>query len=128
MLDGESPTVTVLAAYSKRRCEDTLPLRAELAEALRARDRLPFPPAHVHQQLGERRRPPKGSADAGTALDHHPDDGSLLAHAAGAGDGGPDNAARPDSTARAGSTRHGYRRRCKRVGCLGGLLGASWSI
>lgn len=34
--DGETPTVTVGAAYSKRRREDTLPLRPALAEALRA--------------------------------------------------------------------------------------------
>lgn len=35
-LDGNAPTVTVQASYSKRRREDTLPLRPELAEALRA--------------------------------------------------------------------------------------------
>ncbi len=34
-LDGDTPTVTVAAAYSKRRREDTLPLRSELAEELR---------------------------------------------------------------------------------------------
>ena len=35
-LDGDAPTVVVGAAYSKRRREDTLPLRADLAKALRA--------------------------------------------------------------------------------------------
>ena len=35
-LDGDSPTVTVAAAYSKRRREDTLPLRHDLAEDLRS--------------------------------------------------------------------------------------------
>lgn len=34
-LDGHPPTVTVAAAYSKRRREDTLPLRTELANNLR---------------------------------------------------------------------------------------------
>ncbi len=33
-LDGNPPTVTVAAAYSKRRREDTLPLRPELAQEL----------------------------------------------------------------------------------------------
>ena len=35
-LDGSEPTVTVEAAYSKHRRDDVLPLRCELAEALRA--------------------------------------------------------------------------------------------
>ena len=35
-LDDDAPSVKVAAAYSKRRREDTLPLRPELAEALRA--------------------------------------------------------------------------------------------
>ena len=34
-LDADDPTVTVQAAYSKRRREDTLPIRMELATALR---------------------------------------------------------------------------------------------
>ncbi len=34
-LDGDKPTVTVAAAYSKRRREDILPLRPELVEELR---------------------------------------------------------------------------------------------
>ena len=34
-LDGDQATVTVRAGYSKRRREDTLPLRSELAQALR---------------------------------------------------------------------------------------------
>jgi integrase/recombinase XerD len=34
-LEGDAPTVTVLAAYSKRRREDSLPVRSELATALR---------------------------------------------------------------------------------------------
>ena len=34
-LDADPPTVTVAAAYSKRRREDTLPLRADTAELLR---------------------------------------------------------------------------------------------
>ncbi len=34
-LDGNPPTVTVAAGYSKRRREDTLPLRPELAEQIR---------------------------------------------------------------------------------------------
>lgn len=33
--DGDNPAVTVLAEYSKRRREDSLPLRRELVEALR---------------------------------------------------------------------------------------------
>ena len=42
-LDASPPTVTVRAAYSKHRREDRLPLRADLAEALRVhlRHRLP---------------------------------------------------------------------------------------
>ncbi len=35
-LHADMPTVTVQAAYSKRRREDTLPMRSELAETLRA--------------------------------------------------------------------------------------------
>ena len=35
-LDGDPPTVTVAAAYSKRRREDTLPLRPQLATDLRS--------------------------------------------------------------------------------------------
>ena len=34
-LDGETPTVTVAAAYSKRRRDDVQPIRPDLAEALR---------------------------------------------------------------------------------------------
>ena len=34
-LDGETPTVTVAAAYSKRRRDDVQPIRRDLAEALR---------------------------------------------------------------------------------------------
>ncbi len=34
-LDGDPPTVTVEAAYSKHRRQDVLPMRAELAESLR---------------------------------------------------------------------------------------------
>jgi integrase len=33
-LNADSPTVTVQAAYSKRRREDTVPLRADLARML----------------------------------------------------------------------------------------------
>ena len=46
-LDGSEPTVTVAAAYSKHRREDVLPLRMELAEALRAHlaKKLPDAPA-----------------------------------------------------------------------------------
>ncbi len=46
-LDAEPPTVTVAAAYSKRRREDGLPLRPELAEALRKHltGKLPTAPA-----------------------------------------------------------------------------------
>jgi integrase/recombinase XerD len=46
-LDGNEPTVTVLAAYSKRRRNDTLPLRADLAAELRTflATKLPKAPA-----------------------------------------------------------------------------------
>ena len=46
-LDGDQPTVTVAAAYSKRRREDTLPLRPELAEDLSALTRNLAPAAKV---------------------------------------------------------------------------------
>lgn len=44
-LDGDCPTVTVQAAYSKRRREDTLPLRSELVSALRSHLALKTPDA-----------------------------------------------------------------------------------
>ncbi len=47
VLDGDSPSVTVAAGYSKRRREDTLPLREDLTAALRAflASRMPQAPA-----------------------------------------------------------------------------------
>ncbi len=54
-LRGDSPTVTVAAAYSKRRREDTLPLRDDLADDLRSFMRTMAPatqvfkvPKHTH--------------------------------------------------------------------------------
>jgi integrase len=46
-LDGPCPTVTVLAGYSKRRREDVLPLRPELAKDLKAFLALKTPQAPV---------------------------------------------------------------------------------
>ncbi len=54
-LDGDDPTVTVDAAYSKRRRRDTLPLRQELAAALRSFLATLMPAAPVFRIPTERR-------------------------------------------------------------------------
>jgi hypothetical protein len=82
-VDGENPTVTVRAEYSKRRREDTLPLRQSLATVLRAflAMRLPgalaFPTMPERQHVADMFRPDLEVAgvvyrdDAGRVVDFH---------------------------------------------------------
>jgi integrase len=51
---GDNPTVTVAAEYSKRRREDTLPLRPPLAEALRSYLATTLPAAKVFPTMPDR--------------------------------------------------------------------------
>ncbi len=66
-LDSNPPTVTVGAAYSKRRREDVLPIRPELAETLRTflADKLPTAPAFKMPNAGNVSRMIRADLEAG---------------------------------------------------------------
>jgi integrase len=84
-LDGDDPTVTVQAAYSKHRREDTVPLRPEMAARLQKHfaNKHPAAPA-FHMPVGEIIEPAygwhNGNKNATELRKNWVDKGQIAAH------------------------------------------------